>query len=565
MSKALYEKDIGSVYFQSSGRLVKLLGRESVSNPNVALLELIKNSYDEDATEVKVTFKNTKTLNGEIILEDNGNGMTHDDIEKKWMTLGTPNKTEDPYSKRFHRRRIGEKGIARFGLDSLARHVVIETGVKDENVAYRLAIDWDQYLEPDVLFEKIPNKLTTIPKKTKQHEMKIVMTGLRERWSDDRMLAFRKDIGLLLPPTRKVEKFNVAVGAPEFPAYSGKVRASFLNKAVHVFSSRLERDGTIRFRMKTRHRQERKWNERMPNLSCGPAEFYLFFYYRLKSEYDDETDFERVMESLRLWSGIKLYRDAMKVKPYGDTGNDWVGLDKLRVNAPSVYPGNNQIFGYVKITKADNPDLFDTTTREGLVNNQGYCDLLKFLQGSVRAFAETRKEMEGKRKKGPIKAPRKTKPAKVEIVQDILLDFSGLYPEVFYRRLEGEINDCYAAGLPNATLVLSRKLVENLVYNILETKYPRDRPLWWDINHNSPNHFSHLSDTLEMKKKEFVYDQRELLEKLLELLGPFRREANLKTHRMMNYLESKDELGRLKTPEIVQVALKLLDKVKLTK
>ena len=48
LSKPIYEKDLGSVYFQSSGRLVKLLGRESVSNPNVALLELVKNSYDED-------------------------------------------------------------------------------------------------------------------------------------------------------------------------------------------------------------------------------------------------------------------------------------------------------------------------------------------------------------------------------------------------------------------------------------------------------------------------------------------------------------------------------------
>jgi hypothetical protein len=567
LSKSPYERELGNLYFQSSGRLVKLLGRESISNPNVALLELIKNSYDEDATEVKISFKNTKTLNGEITLEDNGNGMTHSDIEKKWMTLGTPNKTEDPYSKRYGRRKIGEKGIARFGADSLARHVLIETGVRNETFAYRLAIDWDQYLEPDVLFEKIPNRLTTVPKKPKQHGMKIVMTGLRERWSDERMLAFRKDVELLLPPTRKVEKFDVTVNAPEFPKYSGGVRTSFLNKAVYVFSSRLEIDGTVRFRLKTRYRQERKWTKKLQNLSCGPAEFHLFFYYRAKSEYDQPADFERVMDSLRLWSGVKLYRDKMKVKPYGDMGNDWIGLDKLRINMPSVYPGNNQIFGYVNVTKSDNPDLWDITHREGLAGNQGYNDLLRFLQDSVRAFAETRKEIEGKRKrqKGLRKVSRKPKPAKVSIVEDTLLDFSGLYPEVFYRRLEGEINDCYAAGLPNATLVLSRKLVENLIYNILETKYPRDRPLWWDINHNRPRDFSLLQDTLKIKKIEFVHDQRELLDKLLDLLEPFRTEANLKAHRIMNYLESKDELGRLKTPEIVQVALKLLDKVRLTR
>ena len=493
--------------------------------------------------------------------------MMREDIEKKWMTLGTPNKTEDPYSRKFHRRKIGEKGIARFGLDSLSRHVLVETGTKDEATAYRLTIDWDEFLAPDVLFEKIPNKLTSVPKKKNVHGLTIKMSGLRERWTDDRMLALRKDIELLLPPARKVEKFDVTIVAPEFPKFTGRVSPRFLTNAVYYFSTRLERDGTVRYRMKTRHRQERRWNERIQNLSCGPTEFHLFFYYRLKSEYDDEKDFDRVMESLRLWSGVKLYRDELKVKPYGDSGNDWVGLDKLRINAPSVYPGNNQIFGYAKITKEDNPDLVDTTTREGLVNNQGYSDLQRFLQESVRAFAEVRKEMEGKRKKGPRKLPRKlksTKP-KPEIVEDILLDFSGLYPEVFYRKLEGEINDSYAAGLPNATIVLSRKLVENLIYNILETKYPRDRPFWWDINHNRPKDFSLLIDVLKLKKQEFVYDQRELLEKLLEIVEPFRNEANLKTHRIMNYLESKDELGRLKTPEIVQVALKLLEKVRLTR
>lgn len=564
MSKTLYEKDLGGLYFQSTGRLVKLLGRESVSNPNVALLELIKNSYDEDATTVTTTFENTKTLNGKITLEDNGNGMNREDIETKWMKPGTTNKMEDPYSKRFNRRKIGEKGIARFGLDSLAHCVDIETGVKGESTAYRLVIDWDQYLTPNALFEKISNRFTSIPKKPKLHGLKIELTGLRERWTDERMLALRKDIELLLPPVGRIEKFDVIVNAPEFPAYTGKVRASFLRKAIYLFSGHLERDGTILFRLKSRYRQERKWNYRIPNLSCGPAELHLWFYYRTKSEYDPR-DFDNVMESLKLWSGIKLYRDKLKVKPYGDSGNDWIGLDKLRVNNPSVYPGNNQVFGYVEIAKKDNPDLIDITTREGLVNNAAYNDLSTFLQNSIKAFAEARKEIEGKRRRGPRRVLPKLKVPKIEAVQEILLDFGRSYPEVFYRRLESEINDCYSSGLPNATLILSRKLIENLVYNILETKYPRHRPLWWDIDHNRPQDFGRLLGTLNLKRNEFVYDQRALLDHLLVIVKPYMREANLKAHRIMNYVESKEELGTLKVPEIVQVALKLLNKVQETK
>jgi hypothetical protein len=535
---------------------------------NIAILELVKNSYDEDATEVTITFENTKTQNGKIIIEDNGNGMTADDVERKWMTLGTPNKTDDPYSRKG-RRKIGEKGIARFGLDGLGRHAFVESRVKGHAFASKLEIDWDRYQEPDALFEKIPNKLRAIPKKLKTHGLRLEITGLRERWSDDRMVGLRRDVDLLLPPVRKIEHFDVRIIAPEFPTYSGKVKASFLRNAIYFCSSRLERDGTIRFRMKSRHRQERRWNDRIPNLSCGPAEFTFYFYYRLKSEYDDPRDFDKVTKSLKLWAGIKLFRDQLKVKPYGDAGNDWIGLDKLRVNDPSVHPGNNQVFGYVKITKTDNPDLVDTVTREGLIQNAAYLDLLRYLRRSIEGFADARKTIEGKREKRRLQkqvhTARKPNRPDTEIVRDVLLDFSKSYPEVFYKRLEIEINDCYASNLPNAALVLSRKLVENLTYNILETKYPRQRPLWWNIDHNRPKDFGYLIEVLDLKKNEFVHDQRELLEKSLSLIKPFIGEANVKTHRVMEYLENKDQLGNLRIPEIVQVCTKLIDKLKTAK
>ena len=563
-----YEKQLGSLYFQSAGRLVQLLGRESVSNPNVAILELVKNSYDEDATMVRITFENVKTQRGKIIIEDNGNGMARREIGEKWMRAATQNKEEEPYSKRFRRRRIGEKGIARFGTDSICRHILIDSRVKGEIDAYRLRIDWDEYLAPDAMFEKVPNRLTAVPKRLNLHGLRIEMSGLRGGWDDDRMLALRRDIELLLPPIGRVEKFNVALVAPEFPKFSGKVKASFLNKSIYFFSSRLERDGTIRYRMRSRHRQEKRWSERRSELSCGPVEFCLHFYYREKSKYDDPADFSAVIGSLEHWAGIKLYRDGLRVKPYGDVGNDWIELDKLRVNDPSVYPGNSQIFGYVKISKANNPDLIDTTTREGLVKNEAYNDLLTFLRNSVKGFSDVRREIEGKRKRRAL-APRakRARPVtqRVEIVQETLLDFGRQYPEIFYNRLEDEINECYRQGLPNAALILSRKLIENLFYNILESKYPRQKPTWWDIDKNRPQHFGQMLANLELKKIEFVHDQRTLLLKLLELVKPFMREANLKAHRLMNYVERREELAGLKIPEIVQVGVKLADKVRSTR
>jgi len=529
-------------------------------------LELTKNSYDEDATKVSITFENVKTQHGKIILEDNGNGMGRHDIEENWMRAATQNKEEQPYSKRLNRRKIGEKGIARFSLDSICRHVLLDSRVHGESQAYRLRIDWDQYLSGDAMFEKVPNRLTAAPKKPKLHGLRMELTGLREKWDDNRMVALRRDIELLLPPTGRTENFNVVVFAPEFPSFTGKVKPKFLNRAIYFFGSWLERDGTVRIRMKSRYRQEKRLSKRMPELSCGPIEFNLYFYYRQKSKYDASGDYDTVMESLKNWAGIKLYRDNLKVQPYGDPGNDWTELDKLRVNDPSLYPGNSQVFGYVKISKSSNPDLVDTTTREGLVKNKAYEDLLRFLEDSIRQFVGLRREMEGKReRKRRIRKPRPAISPKPEIIRETLLDFAGQYPEVFYRRLEDEINECYRQGLPNATLILSRKLVENLLYDILETKYPRQRPMWWDIEKNRPQHFGQMLRTLELKKGEFVHEEKALVQKFLELVKPFMREANLKAHRLMNYVERREELTELKIPEVVTVAVKLVDKVKISK
>ncbi len=108
------------LYFESSGRLVTILGKESVSNPSIALIEAIKNTYDADAKEVDVIFKEVKSYHkGEIIIQDDGHGMTREDIKERWMKLATDNKLHEPFTKKYKRRKIGEKGIARFAFSTL--------------------------------------------------------------------------------------------------------------------------------------------------------------------------------------------------------------------------------------------------------------------------------------------------------------------------------------------------------------------------------------------------------------------------------------------------------------
>ena len=82
---------------------------------------------------------------------------------------------------------------------------------------------------------------------------------------------------------------------------------------------------------------------------------------------------------LREWSGISVYRDGFRVWPYGEPHDDWLRLDQRRVNNPVVRLSNNQVVGFVEISRDGNPELADQTNREGLLHNRAYEDLRRLL------------------------------------------------------------------------------------------------------------------------------------------------------------------------------------------
>ena len=78
-----------TIYFDVDSQLLGELGERLVARNYIALSELIKNSFDADATKVMVTFENVMDdyYNGRIIVEDNGTGMTFDDVQRYWMKV----------------------------------------------------------------------------------------------------------------------------------------------------------------------------------------------------------------------------------------------------------------------------------------------------------------------------------------------------------------------------------------------------------------------------------------------------------------------------------------------
>jgi len=146
-----------------------------------------------------------------------------------------------------------------------------------------------------------------------------------------------------------------------------------------------------------------------------------------------------------------------------------------------------------------------------------------------------------------------------------LLNFKGRYPEVFYDSLEDEINLAYStAGLPNAVLLLSRKLIENLVYNLLEYEFGKLKriDLYYDVHQMRAHDFSILLQNLQTNKSQYDIDQHEQIDGFLGKVKPFRRDANSKAHKVTEYLASMRQVDKFGIPQMTQTLLKLIDRVK---
>jgi signal transduction histidine kinase len=132
MSEILREK-----HFNPKAHILTLLGNELIKSPVMAIYELIKNSYDADATKVDVRFRNIEdTEKAVIIIEDNGTGMTSDVIENVWLEPGTDfkkpfnketGKRETIKSHLFNRVPMGEKGVGRFAVHKLSSQILLIT------------------------------------------------------------------------------------------------------------------------------------------------------------------------------------------------------------------------------------------------------------------------------------------------------------------------------------------------------------------------------------------------------------------------------------------------------
>lgn len=567
---------IGDFRFTFNGNMIVELGEESISNPNVAIAELIKNAYDADSTQVSLEFIDLEKHSTSIRISDDGVGMDYADIKDRFMDIGSPHKKVVVKTPEQERVPVGAKGIGRFASHSLGNRLLLTTSVKGERTGHELDFDWKKFI-PGIKATDIDIPTFKFRKNASVRGTVLQIRELKGGWNDNaKIKSLLKDLQLLSSPIDPPKKFRMKQNLGTKEIEVPKIKKEFFDKAAYSFKAKLTKKKVLGYEFcKLGKKFEQGKKELGESLTCGDAEFELFFYYKTPTSWRENTgkavpkkDLDYIKSVLAEYGGIKLYRDHFRVKPYGDTGADWIGLDNWSRNSSDI-PGNPQVLGIVTITKEKNPKIEDTTTREGVINNAEYYDLEKFVTTCIREFALLKNSQEhgrvkGRKRKGQAKTIKVEKPKTGNgslAKHPLLIDIKGTFPSSHYSQIIHEANECNERNYPNAALWMCRKIIENLVTHILEKKYPSQPDLWYDVPKKRVINFSQLVTNLHDKKRDFA---KPGVEHQIEIfngdIAPLRKAMNSKVHNNHDYMTDRDDLKKFKINKVVQTLIDIYSK-----
>lgn len=211
-------------HFDVSAGLIRQLGDELVSDEVTAMMELIKNAYDADADWVRVEI-NTKEIYqdpesyykdsypGYIMISDDGDGMSDDDIWDKWMKISLSSKKKFKAEGKITNKKrtpLGEKGVGRLSTNKLGDRLELFTGQLKSNKQNHVAFDWNNF-DDDTSLTAVPVHIDQFEKKPSQKGTKLVITNLREskKWEGDSWDKFRGQISQMIFPFKERRLFNV--------------------------------------------------------------------------------------------------------------------------------------------------------------------------------------------------------------------------------------------------------------------------------------------------------------------------------------------------------------------
>ena len=375
--------------FKISSALKDLVGKDLIRNDNIAVFELVKNSYDAFATKVEITFEKNR-----IVIADNGKGMTLDDLRNKWLFLaysakkdGTEDSEEEKqqsYRDNINRHYAGAKGVGRFSCDRLGENLVLTTkSLKDEKTQ-KLIIDWKEF-EKDQKQEfvniEIPHEVISdsvfFPEE-KETGTILEITNLRENWDRKKILELKQSLEKLINPFSESLDFSIEIICEHEKVEDEKAKLekkydkdivngiikNSISQVISIKTTRIDvtldkqyiettiidRDTEI-----YRIREKNDFNK----LSSVSINLY-FLNKAAKTSFSIKMGVQPVQ-----YGSIFLFRNGFRILPFGNPGDDSWKIDYRAQQGYARFLSTRDLFGRVDIQTDNIEEFKEVSSRDG--------------------------------------------------------------------------------------------------------------------------------------------------------------------------------------------------------
>lgn len=418
--------------FTVDAALLRELGERLVGKPHVALSELVKNSYDADATEVEISFDEDS-----ITVSDNGTGMSSSDFINHWLRIGTIHKQTHTVTPRG-RTVTGSKGIGRLAVQFLGEQLELASKKKGEK-RFDAFVDWPEniesvdlikagaYVYPTDSTERINEKYVT--------GTSVTIQGLKQQWGKAALKDLAKELWFLQPPSmlfksiERRDKFKVILkGVPEEDekAFTHQMQQAFDNW-IAVIEGELK-DGSkgggshvkVTFKNGDKYSAPYKVNTALLDRTS-----FKIFIFKLSGKQTGGIEVSAARKYFKQYGGVHVYDNGFRLPFYGGEEQDWLGLEydhSHRLNRSALLPAelqvasglndlptNGRIFGLVQISTSHERQTATHTqlkrgnylnvqvTRDRLIDNDAFKQLVDTVRWgldfyAMRSFERRQKE-----------------------------------------------------------------------------------------------------------------------------------------------------------------------------
>jgi len=406
--------------FRISSGLKNIIGKELITDDFIAIFELVKNSYDANAKKVQIIFENVKKENktngSKIFIVDDGDGMTLNDIQNKWLFIAHSEKKEitknidndeNDFRDKIQKRRIkaGAKGIGRFSCDRLGAELNLITKKGHEKIFHKLYTNWKKFEEDTTKeFQTVKvdydyldnlNEEDNLPIQNFEKGTILEIYSLNSEWDSDKILKLKRYLQRLINPLEETEFYNFEIFllAKEFLNNDEKARKK--DKEFDIINGPIKNIVFENLGIKTTQinctidaNGEKIFTEIIDKgnfiLSLEEKNDYkLLKNIKIKLFYLNKSakqSFSMLMgiDPIR-YGSIFVYKNQFRILPYGDEDNDWLELEKRKTQGTRRYIATREVLGRVEIN-GDQSGFVEASSRDsGFYKSDNFDQLKKFL------------------------------------------------------------------------------------------------------------------------------------------------------------------------------------------